>query len=136
MKSIKEIKQEIDALKKQQEELEERIKEIIYNAMIKIASSQVKNRISDHMSVISSKDFYGKPWTMSYHDYEESARAVYGYLQSIRPVKWLETLQERLDVTKRTRRNWVEFNVGPSYSKRNVKVSIEFIEAVIAEIND
>lgn len=134
MKTIKELNSEIHNLENQVSMLETKLKDSIYNAMIKVASEdKAQRKISDKLSIIKSSDLISSPWNPQYFNWEEAVECIYDYLENKKPSMWIDYLQGLLDKSKDKR----IVNISKKSGSRvlNVPVQYKLIEEIIKEIS-
>jgi hypothetical protein len=98
--NLNEIRQRIAELTKEKELLEENLKEAIISAIQEVAKENpygVQKKNGFKMMKVSCSRLLGKPWSVNFFDWEESAAAVLRYLEKTPAINWRKKLTEILD---------------------------------------
>lgn len=133
----KEIRSRIDEMVKEMAIMEEKLADVITNAIYEAAQENPNKprRISKNIVVIRLSDLIGNPWNYEFYDWEKSAKVVLEFLKGKPVGKWKELLQNKLDTSKN---NLVTFDKtihsGWFKNKYSVPVNRLFIEKIVEKL--
>lgn len=133
----KEIRSRIDDMVKEMAIMEEKLADVITNAIYEAAQENPNKprRISKNIVVIRLSDLIGNPWNYEFYDWEKSAKVVLEFLKDKPVGKWKELLQNKLDTSKN---NLVTFDKiihnGWFKNKYSVPVNRLFIEKIVEKL--
>lgn len=133
----KEIRSRIDEMVKEMAIMEEKLADVITNAIYEAAKENPNKprRISKNIVVIRLSDLIGNPWNYEFYDWEKSAKVVLEFLKGKPVGKWKELLQNKLDTSKN---NLVTFDKtihnGWFKNKYSVPVNRLFIEKIVEKL--
>ena len=133
----KEIRSRIDEMVKEMAIMEEKLADVITNAIYESAQENQNKprRISKNIVVIHFSDLIGNPWNYEYYDWEKSAEVVLEFLKGNPVGKWKELLQGKL---KSSKKNVVTFEKsirnGWFTNKYTIPVNRLFIEKIVEKL--
>lgn len=135
MKTIAELKDEIERLKAQTDELQTKLRESIYNAMLKVSreSETARKKVGDKMFTVKHSDMIGNVWNPEFYDWEQAAECVYKYLEHKDADKWIDILKEKLEESKD--KTNVVFDMQLGVRRLRIPINYKFIELIIEEIS-
>lgn len=133
----KEIRSRIDEMVKEMAIMEEKLADVITNAIYESAQENPNKprRISKNIVVIHFSDLIGNPWNYEYYDWGKSAEVVLEFLKGKPAGKWKELLQGKL---KSSKKNVVTFEKsirnGWFINKYTIPVNRLFIEKIVEKL--
>lgn len=110
---MKSYKDRVEKLKKEIAEIENELREYVYNVIREVADEQKLNRISAHIYIMKFSEISGKPWDSVFHDWKQSAKMLIGKLENKRALEIYDYLVNLYD--KRTKDNKVSFKYKTIY---------------------
>lgn len=95
---IDEIRRRITELAEEKKNLEESLLDAMTKSILETANENPDKpkMVGNHMMVISSRKLLGKPWSMEFMNWEESARAILNYLSGTPAINWKQKLTDLL----------------------------------------
>lgn len=92
------IRRRISELSREKEMMEGFLLEAMTQAILETANENPDKpkMVGNHMMVISSQKLLGKPWSMEFMNWEESAKAILNYLSGTPAMNWKQKLTDLL----------------------------------------
>ena len=92
------IRRRISELSREKEMMEGFLLEAMTKAILETANENPDKpkMVGNHMMVISSQKLLGKPWSMEFMNWEESANAILNYLSGTPAINWKQKLTDLL----------------------------------------
>ena len=137
---INEIRQRIAELSKEKEMMEESLQEAMVSSIQEIGLENPNGikRVGSgiKMMTINSSELFGKPWSMEFYDWEQSANAILTYLKNTPAINWKKKLEELLE----SKGDMIELKkrgtIWPGYTGiiQRTPIDRRFIEKIIEKI--
>lgn len=135
---INEIKNRLTEIRQESQILEEKWRECIVNVITDVSKENYHNihKISEHIYIIKHSEMIGNPWSVSFYNWEESAKVVLKFLSNKDVTKWKQILEEKLEKCNSNKVEFEECRVNKYGYKVTYKIPINknFIEKIVEKI--
>lgn len=110
---MKSYKDKVAHLKQEISEIENNLRQHVYNVILEVAAEQKINRISKHCFTISFSNLSNKPWDSVFHDWQKSAEMLIKKLDAQQALNIYDYIVNMYE--KRTKNNTCSFKYRMIY---------------------